>query len=348
MPEGPEVEIVRRGLKNLYRQKIIGIFFSSHKKYSSQGLKSFSKLLGTQIKEIKRKGKWLIFVFDNEIKAINHLGMSGKWLLFEHEKNISIKKQYFCEELDFKEQDIEKKHKEISSYIRVTSLETTNKEGSKINSYYLIPKEGQKFIETKNNPLKKSFEEEILYDKHIKLIIFLEKYVAIFSDPRIFGQFRIIDDEETKKQLKRIEHLGPDILEKPFDIERFIGNLKRHPKITIASALLRTDIVLGVGNIYRSEALFRAKISPFRRINQIKKEELRVLGKKIHEVGMEALRYGGSSIQSYVNTDGRSGGMQERFLVYGKNKQPCVVCGNEIKKDKIDGRSIYWCEYCQK
>jgi formamidopyrimidine-DNA glycosylase len=158
-----------------------------------------------------------------------------------------------------------------------------------------------------------------------------------FIDPRMFGKLSI--------------HSGgfdPGGVE-PLEVseERFIA-LFRGRKTPIKSALLNQKLLRGVGNIYADESLFRAGIRPRRRAATIKREQFAKLHAAVQEVLREAIALGGSSISDYVDADGEEGFFQLQHRVYGREGEPCLLCGAAIRRIVLAGRSSHYCSNCQK
>ncbi|MGC2108874.1 MAG: bifunctional DNA-formamidopyrimidine glycosylase/DNA-(apurinic or apyrimidinic site) lyase [Candidatus Korobacteraceae bacterium] len=130
-------------------------------------------------------------------------------------------------------------------------------------------------------------------------------------------------------------------------LDEFV-ELFRHRKTPIKSALLNQKLLSGVGNIYADEALFRAKIRPRRRASSLTRAELEKLHAALLEVLREAIKLGGSSINDYVDAEGREGFFQLKHRVYGREGKPCLVCKTPIKRVIIAGRSSHYCPHCQK
>ncbi len=164
-----------------------------------------------------------------------------------------------------------------------------------------------------------------------------------FVDPRRFGRLAVV----------RIESGDGSGFAAPGDeplqatIDDFI-NLFRHRKTPIKSALLNQKILSGVGNIYADEALFRAKVRPRRRASSLTHAELQKLHTGLLAVLRQAIKLGGSSINDYVDAEGRAGFFQLKHRVYGREGKPCLVCKTPIKRVIIAGRSSHYCPHCQK
>jgi len=131
------------------------------------------------------------------------------------------------------------------------------------------------------------------------------------------------------------------------DLDHFIP-LFNQRKTPIKSALLNQKLLSGVGNIYADESLFRAKVRPRRRASSLTRAEFQKLHKGLQQVLREAIKAGGSSINDYVNAEGREGFFQLKHYVYGREGKPCRVCKTPIKRVIIAGRSSHYCPHCQK
>ena len=163
-----------------------------------------------------------------------------------------------------------------------------------------------------------------------------------FVDPRRFGRLAVVGARMTAATFQAP---GEEPLQSR--AERFIELFKGR-KTPIKSALLNQKLLSGVGNIYADEALFRAGIRPRRRAASLTREQLRNLHGAVQEVLREAIALGGSSINDYVNADGEEGFFQLQHRVYGRESEPCLVCGTPIKRVVIAGRSSHYCSHCQK
>ncbi|KXB29105.1 formamidopyrimidine-DNA glycosylase [Dechloromonas denitrificans] len=115
----------------------------------------------------------------------------------------------------------------------------------------------------------------------------------------------------------------------------------------IKPILMDSHLVVGIGNIYASESLFRAGISPLRAANRISRARYDLLVPAIRETLSAAIAAGGSSIRDYVHSDGGSGWFQIQAGVYDRDGQPCLRCGGVVKQVRQAGRSTYYCPSCQ-
>ena len=164
----------------------------------------------------------------------------------------------------------------------------------------------------------------------------------VFNDARRFG---IITLKSQAAQF--FEHLGPEPFSDEFDAKYLADKLKTR-KAPIKPALMDQTLVVGVGNIYASEALFRSKISPKLAANKLSKPKLKELIKNIRAVLQDSINSGGSTLRDYVRSSGDTGYFQHHFDVYGKKGKPCPRCGSKIEQIVQAGRSTFYCQKCQK
>jgi formamidopyrimidine-DNA glycosylase len=189
--------------------------------------------------------------------------------------------------------------------------------------------------------------EKYAPEKHDHFVMSLQDGAKIvFNDARRFGLIELVEDDKLEKH-KLFNHLGPEPLEKPFNPEYLAKYLKGR-KTSIKIAMMDQRCVVGVGNIYASEALFRANISPKRLAKTIKKDEIEKLVPAIKKVLEDAIKAGGSSLRDYVQADGELGYFQHNFNAYGRAGEKCARCGGVIKKITQGGRSTFYCPNHQK
>lgn len=274
MPELPEVETVRRTLKELTHKKVIKEVVVSWAKMIKrpENVEEFSDaLVGQRIEDIKRRGKFLL-IETTDFTIVSHLRMEGRYGLF-----------------------------------------------------------------SKDDPV----------DKHTHVIFYFEDGSELrYKDVRKFGTMHLFKKGEEHLTLP-LSQLGPE----PFDSSFTIGNFKeRLSKTTrsIKTALLDQKIVVGLGNIYVDEALFRSGIHPERIANTINDTEADTLYREIIATLSEAVEKGGSTIRSYVNTQGQIGMFQLELFVYGRKGEACKNCDTELERIIVGGRGTVFCPRCQK
>jgi formamidopyrimidine-DNA glycosylase len=166
-------------------------------------------------------------------------------------------------------------------------------------------------------------------------------------DPRRFGAVVWAASEDAPSALKLLGHLGVEPLSDGFDADRFHAALRQR-SAPIKQVLLAGDIVVGVGNIYASEALFLAGIRPTTRAGKISMPRARRLHQAIIDVLSRAVVQGGSSLRDFVSAEGKTGYFQLEAAVYGRADQPCRACDTPIRSIVQGQRSTFFCPTCQK
>ncbi len=168
-----------------------------------------------------------------------------------------------------------------------------------------------------------------------------------FNDARRFGYMDLIPTA-TLNDHPWFKGLGPEPLGEDFNAKALAAALKAK-KQSIKATLLDQRIVAGLGNIYVSEALYRAGIDPRRPAGALKPKEIVKLVDSVKVVLTEAVKAGGSTLRDYRSADGELGYFQHRFRVYGKEGEPCpdATCGT-IERIVQGGRSTFFCPKCQR
>ena len=179
---------------------------------------------------------------------------------------------------------------------------------------------------------------------HDHLVFKFNNIKLIYNDPRRFGFIDIIESDKINN-IKYIKKLGIDALDKNLSTKYLYDKFYKS-EVLIKQLLLNQHIVAGIGNIYASEILFDAKISPFRKGNSLKKYHIDTIVKSTKKILRKAIKYGGSSINDYVSPDGTLGNFQNNFKVYGREGQR--IKGFVIKKEVLYGRSTFFCPKIQK
>ena len=273
MPELPEVETIRQTLKQLVLNKTVKNVKVKWPKIIKRpdDVRLFCQLLQNQtIHDIKRRGKFLKFLFDDYI-LVSHLRMEGRYGLYNQSEPA---------------------------------------------------------------------------DKHTHVFFtFKDDTELRYRDVRKFGTMHLFEKgtEDIKLPLSQ---LGVE----PFSQEFTSAYLKQKLKQTerrIKVVLLDQKVIAGLGNIYVDEALFRSGIHPERKANSLTTEEIKVLHQEIIATLQEAVAKGGSTVRSYVNTEGQIGMFQLELFVYAKKGEPCQRCGTMIEKIVVGGRGTHYCPLCQ-
>ena len=274
MPELPEVEVSRRGLlPHLPGQHIVDVVFRAPRLRHALPPELPARLRGLRIKEIQRRGKYLLFACastDGGGWLILHLGMSG--------------------------------------------------------SLRLVPPD---------TPAQKH--------DHIDLIF--AHSVLRFRDPRRFGTL-LWHESPTYAEHPLLAGLGIEPLSPEFN-GNWIFAASRWRRTPIKTFLMDSHRIVGIGNIYAAESLFRAGISPLRPAGRLSRGACHALATAIRTTLTEAIKAGGSSVRDYVQSNGGAGSFQLTCAVYGRAGQACPTCGRAIRSLRQGGRSTFFCAHCQ-
>lgn len=191
-------------------------------------------------------------------------------------------------------------------------------------------------------------EKDAARDPHDHCYIDLDDGRTLaYRDPRRFGIIDLLEPGGEENH-PRLRGLGVE----PLDVARFTGEFffqsTRKRKLAAKVFLMDQRIVVGIGNIYASEVLFRAGVRPGRAAGRLSRVECGRIVQFAREVLVEAIESGGSSIRDYRQAGGEEGGFQALHLVYGRAKEPCRRCGAPISSLVLGGRSTFWCAKCQR
>jgi formamidopyrimidine-DNA glycosylase len=172
------------------------------------------------------------------------------------------------------------------------------------------------------------------------IIRFTDGSGIFFNDLRKFGWMKVSDQPLKPK--------GTDVLSKEFT-PKLIFLMTKKTRKPIKVLLMDQDLITGIGNIYANDSLFLAKIHPQRLSNSLTEKEIGLLYKTIKQTISEGIQDCGSSgaDEAFILPDGSRGGHQRNFLVYQREKKPCIVCETIIKRIKHNGRSSFFCPKCQ-
>ena len=166
-------------------------------------------------------------------------------------------------------------------------------------------------------------------------------------DPRRFGAVVYADGEDAPEARKLLGRLGVEPLTESFTALQFHAGLQRR-KSPVKQVLLAGDLVVGVGNIYASEALFLAGIRPTARASRISRPRAARLHAAVQSVLAQAVSQGGSTLRDFSNAQGEAGHFQLAAMVYGRAGEPCRVCATPVKTLRQGQRATFYCPTCQK
>lgn len=175
-------------------------------------------------------------------------------------------------------------------------------------------------------------------------LVFQNKHVLRLTDPRRFGA--VLWGGKHPETHALLEKLGPEPLESEFDAQYLHQHLRQR-KAPVKNAIMDAHLVVGVGNIYANESLFRANINPKTPTNQLSLAHCEKLVLEIKQTLNSALEAGGSSLRDFSAVDGNAGYFQQSYFVYGRTDKPCKICNSLIKCIRLGQRSTFYCEQCQ-
>ena len=271
MPELPEVETTRRGIRAALRgRRVVGFVLRDHRLRWPVSPALARELPGQRVRDVGRRAKYLLIELERGT-LIAHLGMSGS--------------------------------------LRVLPAGT---------------------------PWLKHDHYELELDSGRCLR---------FNDPRRFGSLHWVTGDPLQHPL--LADLGPEPLDAGFD-GAYLAARARGRKVAVKQYLMDQRIVVGVGNIYASEALFRAGIHPRRAAGKVSRQRFDRLAAGVKSVLGEAIRQGGTTLRDYVSADGTPGYFRQQLYVYEREGQACRRCGTPIRKLAQGQRSTYYCPACQK
>ena len=209
-----------------------------------------------------------------------------------------------------------------------------------IGDYYLcshLRMEGKYFVKEHNEPIEK--HEHVIFE-------FEDGLDLRYADVRKFGRMCLVE----KSKIEEYEPVHKQGIE-PIDDKlsgEYIYEHFKDKKIPIKTLLLDQTIIAGLGNIYADEVAHRAKVNPLKLGTDIKLIECKRIKEAAKEIIEKAIEYGGTTIRSYTSSLGVTGSYQDFLEVHTKEGEKCPQCGTIIKKEKVGGRSTYYCPKCQK
>lgn len=171
-------------------------------------------------------------------------------------------------------------------------------------------------------------------------------FVMTFNDPRRFGLITTVLADDLHKHVL-FKNLGIEPLTDEFTSVALKAMVSGR-STNIKTLIMDGNLVVGVGNIYASESLFRSKIHPLTSGQKLSDKQIEILTNNIKDILLESIESGGSTFRDYVRSSGDSGYFQHSFAVYGRNGLACVTCDSEIEKIIIAQRSTFFCGNCQK
>lgn len=181
--------------------------------------------------------------------------------------------------------------------------------------------------------------------RHTHVVLDLGARELRFSDPRRFGQIDVVT-RATERAHPALALLGPDPLTDGVDPVALHARA-RATKAMLKAFLLDQRVLAGVGNIYASEALWRARLRPTTRAHRLTAAGANRLAEAVGEVLAHALENGGTSLRDFVDADGAEGENADYLWVYGRTGEPCPRCQTPIRRTVLQGRATFFCPTCQ-
>lgn len=170
-------------------------------------------------------------------------------------------------------------------------------------------------------------------------------FVVTYNDSRRFGYIDLFKKKELREHFL-LSKIGVEPLGRELTIEYLQNNFKKRV-INIKNALIDQKIIAGIGNIYASEILYKAKINPLRKVNSLSQNDLNSIITFTKTILKKSIDVGGTTIRDHMQPDGSLGYFKQKLQVYGKVNEKCKTCNSFIVKEVISNRSTFICKYCQ-
>ncbi|OCQ20289.1 DNA-formamidopyrimidine glycosylase [Pseudoalteromonas luteoviolacea] len=207
---------------------------------------------------------------------------------------------------------------------------------SKVGSAILhLGMSGNLRVVEKSEPLKKHDHVELIFDNGLSLRL---------NDPRRFGAFLWQAPDEQHAVFAK---LGPEPLTDDFDAKHLYER-SRGKKVAVKQFIMDNHVVVGVGNIYANESLFKAGIHPKREAGKISLARYQKLTPIIKDTLASAILQGGTTLKDFAQSDGKPGYFAQELLVYGRKGGPCIQCGTQLQEIRLGQRSTIYCTKCQR
>ncbi|MEM7199933.1 MAG: bifunctional DNA-formamidopyrimidine glycosylase/DNA-(apurinic or apyrimidinic site) lyase [Planctomycetota bacterium] len=186
----------------------------------------------------------------------------------------------------------------------------------------------------------------LAWEKHEHWRLDLRDRVMRYTDARRFGALDVVAAAELPTHWL-LSGLGPEPLEEEFGGDYIFAHTRRR-KVALKTWLMDARNVVGVGNIYASEACYRAGVRPTRRAARVTRAESMALAAAVQDVLADAIRQGGTTLRDYIGVDQDTGYFQRELAVYGRRGESCARCASAVKHLVLSGRATYYCPTCQR
>lgn len=325
MPELPEVEVTRQSFaQKIADSRILALQLGKPLRWPLGVMPT--DLLGRQVLAVTRRGKYLILHLNLGLLLL-HLGMSGSVRFLAPSDFASAVADALDGGLS----------PSFSPFSPSPPLLSPLSEPPVWTSLASVPSSYAVFSASVLPPL----------GVHEHVALWTSAGCLRLHDPRRFGALVYAQSLEDPVAHKLLGSLGVEPLEGAFQVETFYQALRLR-RSSIKRVLLAGAVVVGVGNIYAAESLFRAGILPSRSAQSLSRKEVQRLHAAIQEVLTLALQNGGSTLRNFSDGAGKVGYFQLQAMVYGRAGAPCLRCGTPIQKVVQDQRSSFFCPQCQR
>ncbi|MBI4712138.1 MAG: bifunctional DNA-formamidopyrimidine glycosylase/DNA-(apurinic or apyrimidinic site) lyase [Planctomycetes bacterium] len=326
MPELPEVETVTRGLaKHLIGLKIKDVVVNLPKIVNLKPALFRKAVAGRKVTAVKRRAKVIIISLDTGFYSLAVPPRKAG----RNTANYSTNPDGFSE-----------REPGTSSRLQSHPVRGGASNGASRHPNYLVvhlKMSGQLLYLKSSEPVRKHTHVTFTLDNghHLR-----------FWDQRQFGYVRLFGRNGLDNFIS--EHkFGPEPLDN-FTPEQFKGLLKTRPNNRIKPLLMDQTFIAGIGNLYADEILFYARVHPLRKPASFKTSEVKDIYAGMQKILRKAIKERGSSVELYVDAEGRPGNYVKYIKAYDREDKPCLRCGTKIKRIKIGSRSAYFCPRCQK
>ena len=170
-------------------------------------------------------------------------------------------------------------------------------------------------------------------------------FIITYNDSRRFGYIDLFKKKELREHFL-LSKIGVEPLGRELTTEYLQNNFKKRV-INIKNALIDQKIIAGIGNIYASEILYKAKINPLRKVNSLSQNDLNSIITYTKIILKKSIDVGGTTIRDHMQPDGSLGYFKQKLQVYGKVNEKCKTCNSFIVKEVISNRSTFICRHCQ-
>lgn len=341
MPELPEVETVRAGLKQLLvGHAIISEHHDTPKGFPNSPGDVSQFLMGAKVQDVRRRAKVLMIDLDTDYTLVIHLKMTGQLVYVKDEQISNDKSQITIEKAPRHSRDLSS----VASAKEEGGNPVVNNSGSSIKL---------RMTEESTNRFGAGHPNDSLIgklpDRSTRVQLGLDNGATLFfNDQRKFGWMRLLPTVEVPN-IDFMKKVGPEPLEDAFTAKILYDRLQRRKNTSIKAAILDQTVLAGIGNIYADESLWGAKIHPSTLVKNVSKSKIQNLFKEIQFVLRLSIEKGGSTDRNYVNAEGKRGSYIDFARVFRKEGMPCSRHPDtEIIKIRVAGRGTHICPKCQK